>query len=782
MTTITKKLFRVLGSLVLGGMLYSCTDPVEEQQDATFTNFFVTAEAVADPADDQGVLTKMWKQNDQVGVWNGKAAETFTSTQANEGTTALFLGETANTRNFVVYHPCVNYAGEAQINFVVPSAQTAVKGGVADDAHVLVGKATENNVTMDELLGYFAVTIERTDIVSMALTAKNSVPLAGAVAVSVSDMTCSVQNAETTVTLQASGREALAPGTYYFATVPQTLAGYKVVFTDEDGKQSELDSDESVTVESAGVVSLGNDAVLNASLSVACENPVVIQKGDQVVITIDSGNSTWTHTISSCDWLNEVSKTDTELVYELNRTHLTAEDLTAEVEVVNTLNPALKEKVAITLSSHLLFDARFNEDGTAYDASKYGRYIQTLPGDYMYTYYNKTAGRYVARFNCTTPGGARKTSYYRYDYVNDTEFKNSIADNHSIECLCMLDQALDGSYGYEIKPFSSMQTGGTGFVIGKTNNANKLFFLPNTGSWTFADTKIVMEEGVYYHLIGTFDAASKETKVYVNGKLFGTFQNATDTFKHASATSQWFAIGGDPNGAESCGDGWRGDVVTSKIYDKVLSQEDVDILWKEANVGLPTTTVKYDVVLMGDSITQYWISASRGNPTFFTDNNWYNRGISGNTTADMLSRFNYDLEQLAPKVMVFCGGTNDIAQNDGVYVSNEEILENIKTMVTRAEAVGTTVILCSLLPANKYYWSNAIENPSQEIIKVNEMIKAYAAEKNIPYVDYWTPLHDEADGMPEKYSSDGVHPNKDCYLVMQDILKPVVTEVLAKIK
>jgi lysophospholipase L1-like esterase len=132
--------------------------------------------------------------------------------------------------------------------------------------------------------------------------------------------------------------------------------------------------------------------------------------------------------------------------------------------------------------------------------------------------------------------------------------------------------------------------------------------------------------------------------------------------------------------------------------------------------------------------------------------------------------------------MVFCGGTNDIAQNDGVFVSNEEILENIKTMVTRAEAVGTTVILCSLLPANAYYWSTAIENPSQEIIKVNELIKAYANEKGITYVDYWTPLHDETNGLPQKYTSDGVHPNKECDTIMQNILKPVVTDVLSKIK
>lgn len=770
----------MLASLAMGGMFLSCTDPVDETKES-FNNFVISAEKVTALSEDAEGFARIWREGDKVAVWNGKELTEITSNQSNPGTTALFYGDVDNTGNFAAWHPCDPNSTSDKVLFELPAQQEAVEGGVADDAFLLVGKSSTNNVKLSNVPGYLAVTIERSNIVAMELASKGASALAGNLSVSSSDMACSVSNPSATVVLRKGG--ALEPGTYYFAVLPQTLSGYEVTFTAEDGTESVLESAESLEVKAGTIAFLGDDAVLNASLEVSCEQPEVYQKGDRVVISVDSGNAGWTYSLSSdCDWLDEVSKTETALTLQLNRTHLTNDDLETEVIVVNDLNTALKHTVKVTLASHLLFDARFNADGTAYDASKYARNIQTVPGDYMYTYYNKTAGRYVARFNCTTPGGARSTSFYRYDYASDNDFKERLADNHSIECLCMLDQALDGVYGYEIKPFSSMQSGGTGFVVGKQNNANKLFFLPNTGSWTFADTKIVMEEGVYYHLIGTFDAATKQTKVYVNGQLYGTFTNSSETFKHASATSQWFAIGGDPNGATSCGDGWRGDVVTSKIYDKVLSQEDVDILWQEANIGFPYSTVKYNVVFMGDSITQYWISASRGNPTFFTDNDWYNRGISGNTTADMLARFNYDLEQLAPKVMVFCGGTNDIAQNDGVFVSNEEILQNINTMVTRAEAVGTSVILCSLLPANKYYWSSAIENPSQEIKKVNELIKAYAAEKGIPYVDYWTPLHDETDGLPEKYTSDGVHPNKDCYLIMQDIIKPVVTEVLSKLK
>ena len=774
-------LFRVLAGLALGGAIVSCDEPVE-QKDAVYTMFYVTADALTDSADPDATFGKLWAAGDQVAVNNGKEVAVFATSQANKGATALFMGEVANTGNFCVYNPVSSSSTSETLAFNLPAEQTAVKGGAADNAFVLVGKGSSNNVKLSNVPGYLGVTIERENIKSMRFETKNAADVAGDFTVSAADMSVAVKNGAKAVSLAAENGAALAPGTYYFAVLPQSVNGYKVTFVADGGQQSEIVSDNVLDVKSGSVHSLGNDALLNASLSVTCEQPEVYQKGDRVVINVNSGNSTWSSTLStSCDWLDEVSRTETELVYALNRTHLTAEDLTAEVTVVNDLNTALQEVVTITLSSHLLFDARFKEDGTAYDASKYNHTIETIQGDYMYTYFNKTANRYVARYNCTTPGGNRSTSLHKFVYKDNQEFKDQIADNHSIECLCMLDQALDGQYNYEVKPFSSMESGGTGFVIGATNNGNKMFFLPNTGSWVFGDTKIVMEEGVYYHLIGTFDAASKETKVYVNGELYGTFTNNGDNFKFPPYAAQWFAIGGD-SASNTCGNGWRGDVVTSKIYDKVLSQEDVDILWAEANNGLPYTTVKYDVVLFGDSITQYWMSPVKGNPTFFTDNNWYNRGISGNTTADMLARYNYDLEQLAPKVMVFCGGTNDIAQNDGVFVSNQEILNNIKTMVERAEAVGTTVILCSLLPANKYYWSNAIENPSQEIKAVNELLKAYAAEKGLTFVDYWTPLHDEADGMPEKYSSDGVHPNKDCYVVMQDILKPVVTEVLSKLK
>jgi lysophospholipase L1-like esterase len=99
-------------------------------------------------------------------------------------------------------------------------------------------------------------------------------------------------------------------------------------------------------------------------------------------------------------------------------------------------------------------------------------------------------------------------------------------------------------------------------------------------------------------------------------------------------------------------------------------------------------------------------------------------------------------------------------------------------MAEQADAIGIKVILCSLLPANAYYWNTSVGNPSERIKSVNALIKSYAEENNFTYVDYWTPLHDNSDGMPAKYSDDGVHPNKACYTVMEGIIKPVIEQLL----
>ncbi len=767
------KTSKFLGFLASFGVLFSaCTQevtPVEK-------SLSISTEAF-------GSMEKpVWGNGNQISVYDGTTNNMFyTNSTTAVGT---FKGKALETADYVVVSPYSVDAvfAETSVTAVVPAEQTPTVAGKMNNALVAVGKAANGAAPLKNVVGLVKVGVPFEGVTKIEFTSGEAVLAGGGTVALAGDPVMTVSSPAKKITLTGENGGTIATGVCYFAVLPQELNGYKVVYT-ATGGTFEVPSTDVVTVTRSGVAELA--ATLNLTIDAKAEKAVVVKKGDRVTINVNAGGAEWSYKFAeACDWLKEVEKTATSVVFELTKNYLEAQDLTAVVTFQHGFVPTATSEVTVTLSSNLLFDAQFNADGTAYDASKFKHTIEYIPGDYHFTYFNKALNKYIPRVTCTTPGGARSTSYYKFDYSTVDGFLQKLADGHTLECLCMLDQALDGAYNYEIKPFSSMQSGGTGFVIGKANNQNHMFFLPNTGSWNFVDTGLVMEEGVYYHLVGTFDPTNKVAKVYVNGKLACELATTSGTFKAPSSGSHWFAIGGD-SGPSNCGEGWRGDVASAKIYDEVLDQDDVTALWNAANVDLPFETVRYDVVFFGDSITQYWTSSkdeNRGNPQFFTDNNWYNRGISGNTTEDMLNRFKYDLELLAPKVMVLCAGTNDIAQNDDKFVSNEEILANIKTMVERAAAVGTKTILCSLLPADKYYWSNAIENPSQEIKKVNELIKAYAAENNIPYVDYWTPLHSETDGMPAKYSADGVHPNKVCYKVMEDIVKPVVVDYLKTIK
>ena len=180
-----------------------------------------------------------------------------------------------------------------------------------------------------------------------------------------------------------------------------------------------------------------------------------------------------------------------------------------------------------------------------------------------------------------------------------------------------------------------------------------------------------------------------------------------------------------------------------------------------------------DVVFMGNSITDCWVDTV---PAFFADNNFVGRGISGQVSSQMLVRFQEDVISLQPKVVVICCGTNDIAQNNG-YISLEHILMNIKSMCELARANKIKPIVCSTLPAKGFKWRPEMK-PANDIIRLNEMIKAYAKENKIPYVDYHSALKDEENGLPLKYSKDGVHPNAQGYAVMESVIMPILKKVL----
>jgi len=181
------------------------------------------------------------------------------------------------------------------------------------------------------------------------------------------------------------------------------------------------------------------------------------------------------------------------------------------------------------------------------------------------------------------------------------------------------------------------------------------------------------------------------------------------------------------------------------------------------------------VVFMGDSITEGW---TEHDSAFFTGKAYINRGISGQTTPQMLLRFRQDVIGLRPKIVVILAGTNDIAQNTGP-ISLEQIMANIISMAEMAKANDIRVLLGSVLPAHYFGWRPQIEAKGQ-IPALNLMIQRYAAQSGAIYVDYYSAMVDEKKGMRDGLSDDqdGVHPNRTGYKVMGPIVEKAIAEAL----
>ena len=171
------------------------------------------------------------------------------------------------------------------------------------------------------------------------------------------------------------------------------------------------------------------------------------------------------------------------------------------------------------------------------------------------------------------------------------------------------------------------------------------------------------------------------------------------------------------------------------------------------------------VVFMGNSITQGW---KETHPNFFIQNPYVCRGISGQTTPQMLIRFRQDVINLNPKAVVILAGTNDIAGNTGPS-SLEMILDNIASMAELARANGIQPILCSVLPTADYPWKKGME-PKIKIPQLNAMIKTYATQKGFKYVDYFSAMANDKNGMIAEYTNDGVHCTSKGYDVMERLI------------
>ena len=186
------------------------------------------------------------------------------------------------------------------------------------------------------------------------------------------------------------------------------------------------------------------------------------------------------------------------------------------------------------------------------------------------------------------------------------------------------------------------------------------------------------------------------------------------------------------------------------------------------------------VVFMGDSITDVWPQPRFGD--FFTDKPYIGRGISGQTTPQMLIRFRPDVIDLKPKAVVILAGTNDIAGNTGP-MTDEEIHGNIASMALLAKAYGIRVVLSSILPVSAYHVSptgipQTTQRPMARIRAINDWMKKFAADEKHTYLDYFSAMVDDTGHLRTELSGDDLHPNAKGYAIMGPLAEAAIKQAL----
>ncbi|MCC6389862.1 MAG: SGNH/GDSL hydrolase family protein [Bryobacterales bacterium] len=182
------------------------------------------------------------------------------------------------------------------------------------------------------------------------------------------------------------------------------------------------------------------------------------------------------------------------------------------------------------------------------------------------------------------------------------------------------------------------------------------------------------------------------------------------------------------------------------------------------------------VVFMGDSITDGW---GRRYGKFFPGKPYINRGISGQTTPQMLLRFRPDVIALHPKVVVILAGTNDIAGNTGP-ATLEEIEGNLQSMAELARANGIRVVLSSVMPVCDYIKPQTSRRPPEKIVQLNEWIRDYAQKNHFVYLDYYSSMLDDRKMLRQELTYDGLHPNDAGYEVMGPLAEKAIAAALKR--
>ena len=204
--------------------------------------------------------------------------------------------------------------------------------------------------------------------------------------------------------------------------------------------------------------------------------------------------------------------------------------------------------------------------------------------------------------------------------------------------------------------------------------------------------------------------------------------------------------------------------------------------YHDANAKVtPATTNEVRVVFMGDSITDSWQNPKFGG--FFPGKPYVDRGISGQTTPQMLVRFRADVIAVHPRVVVILAGTNDLAGNTGP-MTLEAIEDNLISMAELAKANSIKVVLASILPISDYEQRDGkpiirtVQRPPEKIRALNDWMKAYAAKNKLTYLDYYSAMIDEKGFLKDELSEDGLHPNAKGYAIMSPLAEAAITRAL----
>jgi len=285
------------------------------------------------------------------------------------------------------------------------------------------------------------------------------------------------------------------------------------------------------------------------------------------------------------------------------------------------------------------------------------------------------------------------------------------------------------------------------WVMSPEGKVSLVYTAPQTGEMEGVDYS---QDQIRY-LLGNVWSLSPEV---------GRNPNFTDTWSFGMTTT------GDPSASQLAS--------MKKLTDDIAELE----RYRKANTALASVKPNENrIVFYGDSITDAWGNRPEKWP-FFAGKGYIDRGISGQTTAQMLIRFRQDVIDLHPKVVLLLAGTNDIAGNLGPS-SLQMAADNIVSMVQLARANGIRMVLCSTLPADHYNWRKDVK-PAEPIRQMNAWMKKYAAEQGLVYVDYYSALTNANGGMKDDTALDGVHPTAAGYAIMEPLAEQGIAEALRR--